>query len=196
MYNGLFTSMVGADEYARYSLHEKGVRVSGAPKGVQRTSHYLQLPYAYGFPLLALAATLHWLVNQSIFLVLIDGWPYNALIHVANDADLTDCGYSPIAFLFVIVLAALALVCAFLMGLYCLPGSIPIAGGCSLAISAACQWEEKGGRQSVARSIAAVKWGVVNGGNGGRGQVGHCAFSSGRVAPLVVGMSYYGEVKL
>jgi hypothetical protein len=71
LYNGLFTSMCLAHEYSSYSVCRKALRVT-SPRGVQRSTHWLHLPYTYSVPLLAASSLLHWSISQSIFFVGID----------------------------------------------------------------------------------------------------------------------------
>jgi hypothetical protein len=46
-YNGLFTSMAACMEWESYGRAQKSLRVSARPKGKQRESHFLQLPYRF-----------------------------------------------------------------------------------------------------------------------------------------------------
>ncbi|KAF2175728.1 hypothetical protein K469DRAFT_743214 [Zopfia rhizophila CBS 207.26] len=71
-YNGLFTCMLLGYEWSQYAHRRKGLRVSRAPSGEQRSTYFLQLPYRFALPLMVLSGVLHWLVSQSIFLVSID----------------------------------------------------------------------------------------------------------------------------
>ncbi|KAH7336430.1 hypothetical protein BKA65DRAFT_538551 [Rhexocercosporidium sp. MPI-PUGE-AT-0058] len=163
-YNGLFTSMLGAEEYSQFSQHRKGLRVSSKPEGAQRTAYYLQLPFTYGIPLILLSITLHWFVSQSIFLVLIDISRWTAIKQYQGFGyrqDLTECGYSPIALFFVIIISIFALLGGILLGFRRLSGDVPLAGGCSLVISAACHPSstDRGGLGT--HSISEVQWGVI-----------------------------------
>ncbi|KAK4499341.1 hypothetical protein PRZ48_009854 [Zasmidium cellare] len=81
LYNGLLTSMLLAKEWSQYALRRKPLRVT-SPHGSQRSTHYLQLPLRYSFPLLLISSLLHWIISQSIFLAIIvqynDGVAVNA----------------------------------------------------------------------------------------------------------------------
>ena len=68
-YNALFTCMAQAIEWSDFAFRRKGLRVSSSPKGYRRSTYFLQLPYRYAVPLIALSGVLHWLVSQSIFLI-------------------------------------------------------------------------------------------------------------------------------
>ena len=79
--NAFVTCMLLADEYSRYEVHRRPLRVT-TPVGKQRATYWLQLPYTYGLPLIATSATLHWLISQSLFLVRVEtysaGKPYES----------------------------------------------------------------------------------------------------------------------
>ena len=68
-YNGLFTRMLGEWEWSLLSVRYQGLRVS-RPKGRQRSSYRLQLPYRWSIPLMATSGLLHWLVSNCIFVSL------------------------------------------------------------------------------------------------------------------------------
>jgi hypothetical protein len=51
------------------AYHRKGLRVSENPRGAQRSTYFLQLPYRYAIPLLIVSSAMHWMVSQSLFLV-------------------------------------------------------------------------------------------------------------------------------
>lgn len=66
--NNLLTVMVVAAEWNTYSFRRKALRVS-APKGIQRSSFFLSLPYKYSVPLMILSGLLHFFISQSVFVV-------------------------------------------------------------------------------------------------------------------------------
>ncbi|KAK0109834.1 hypothetical protein ONS95_002505 [Cadophora gregata] len=164
-YNGLFTSMLGAVEYGRFSQHRKGLRVSSKPEGVQRSSYYLQLPYTYGIPLITISIVLHWLVSQSLFVVLIHISRWTELKKYQGfgyKENLTASGYSPIALFFVILVSTLTLIGGRIFGCRRLPGDIPLAGGCSVVISAACHPDTTRDGYPGAHSTSEVQWGAIS----------------------------------
>ncbi|KAG9253452.1 uncharacterized protein F5Z01DRAFT_623591 [Emericellopsis atlantica] len=69
-YNGILTRQLVADEWVRFLRKDgkKALRVS-SPMGMQRSSHFLSLPFRYSVPLMTVSILLHWLISQSIFLV-------------------------------------------------------------------------------------------------------------------------------
>jgi hypothetical protein len=136
MYNGLYTSMHLAHEYGGYATERKALRVT-SPRGTQRSTYWLQLPYTYGVPLIMASATLHWLVSQSIFLARVSVWTNGVRTEGQYTAS-SALGYSPAPILSAVVLGICMLVVAVGMGWFRrLPSSIPIAGSCSMALAAA-----------------------------------------------------------
>jgi hypothetical protein len=183
--NGLLTSMWLADEWSHFATERKSLRVS-KPKGKQRSTHFLQLPYKIAAPLMVFSGLLHWMISQSIFLAVVAEYdPSGAIV---SSIAIASCGYSPLAIILVIVLGGLIIVTTSLLALFrrC-EGSIPLVGSCSAAIAAACHqpsWDTDA-------SLKAVRWGAIPDVVNGRG-VGHCAFSSGQVESVVEGKEYAG----
>ncbi|KAL1622004.1 hypothetical protein SLS56_008948 [Neofusicoccum ribis] len=125
LYNGQLTAVYLGTEWDGYGVTAKGLRVSGIPRGVQRGTHFLQLPFRYSVPLAAASGLLHWLASQSLFAV--------SLVLDGERAVFT-CGYSPLALL--CLLAALFLLPAVLLSVV-LPrfgNGVPVAGSCRLVI--------------------------------------------------------------
>ena len=67
-FNNVFTCMRLSAEIADFSVEAKAMRVS-EPRGVQRSTYWLQLPYRWSLPLMAIMALLHWLVSGAVFMV-------------------------------------------------------------------------------------------------------------------------------
>ncbi|KAF6821989.1 hypothetical protein CMUS01_11259 [Colletotrichum musicola] len=193
-YNALYTSISLVTEWDRLAGGgDKGLRVSSTPRGEQRETYFLQLPYRYSLPLAAFSGGLHWLISQSIFLVNIEVWKPSTkdiMTMVAKseeaslDATLTTCGWSPMGIVFVIV-AGVAMV-GFLLfsGARRLRfGGIPVAASCSAAISAACHpgTDEKDAWEKP------LRWGVVA---VPAVEPRHCSFSSEPVEVPVKGQLY------
>jgi hypothetical protein len=184
-YNGLFTSIALATEWDSYARHRKGLRVSSPPVGAQRTTYFLQLPYRYSLPLLAISGLLHWLVSQSIFLVFIEiyrdtvserafsgttGSSSTRTIEPIN--NFITCGWSPAGVFSVIMVGVGMVVFLLATAFRRLGGSgMPVAASCSAAISAACHavpYDEMA-------CVKQLQWGVTSVEPGGKG---HCGFSS------------------
>lgn len=139
--------MLMGQEWVSYASKKKGLRVSGKSSGAQRSTYFLQLPYRFGIPLVILSGTLHWLVSQSIFVVAFDvydarGKPVEEGISMKDYVVTKTCGYSPIAMLSVLVLGGIMVIAVVGTGYIPHRRGMPLAGSCSLAISAACHPKE------------------------------------------------------
>ncbi|KAJ9316599.1 hypothetical protein DTO271D3_3106 [Paecilomyces variotii] len=133
--NRLLTRILCAAEYCSYSIHRKPLRVS-RPEGVQRSTYFLSLPYRYSIPVMIVSAVLHWLLSRSIFYVRILQYDQSGVLDKTK--TISTCGLSLMPMVFTIFLAGLALAILLGLGLRRFPTRIPLAGNCSLAISAAC----------------------------------------------------------
>ncbi|CAI7608869.1 unnamed protein product [Penicillium viridicatum] len=179
-FNSLLTTMALAAEWSGYAIHRKGLRVSNNAQLSQRSQYFLSIPYRYSMPLLAASTTLHWLISQSLFMVGIEAFDRKVLRDV--NRDLTTCGYSPIAIVGAVAVAAFMFFC--LVGLSAKPfkTGMPVAGSCSLAISAACHPGFNPHENRVVYSdnedddmaLLPIKWGSVP----VNGRIGHCSFTS------------------
>ena len=181
MYNGLFTCMLLAREWAEYAHNRKPLRVTSPTKS-QRSTYRLQLPYKYGVPLLLLSGTLHWLVSQSLFLARVSVFTSDGVEDTEN--SISSIGYSNIAIITVIALGTVVVFLGILTGFRRYPPGIPLAGSCSAAISAACHRPE--GDTDAAQKP--LMWGAVE----TEGSIGHCCFTSIEVEKPVVGRLYSG----
>ncbi|MCJ1470576.1 hypothetical protein MMC07_009222 [Pseudocyphellaria aurata] len=190
-YNGIFTCMLAEREWNRFGQKRGGLRVTSIPSGSQRSSYFLQLPYRFAIPIMLLSGLLHWLVSQSIFLVAIETRDYG-LNHYwdVTDPETFSCGYSPIAIIFVIILAVFMVLFGIGIGMKRYGPGIPVAGSCSVVLSAACHTEDE---QFASSKMASkpFQWGVVR--SGGADGVGHCAMSDATVTFPQRSMSYAGK---
>ena len=181
-YNGLYTCMLLADEWSGYAYERKPLRVT-QPKGSQRSTYRLQLPYKYIIPLCIISTILHWLVSRSLFLARVTLYTR----HGREDPNesVSTIGYSCIPLLVVIILGSVTVLAGILNGFRRYKPGIPLAGSCSAAISAACHVAE----EDVHAAEKPVLWGVVSRKEGG---VGHCSFTSLEAEAPVEGESYAG----
>ena len=182
MYNGVFTCMCLSHEWSRYAARRLPLRVT-TPRGQQRSSFYLQIPYTYSLPLLVVCGVLHWLVSQSLFLVRVDMYKNGELRFENGIAQL---GYSLTPLVVIIILASSMVIVVLANGFRKFKGDIPVAGSCSVAISAACHPPKR----DVDAAVLPVKWGDVR---GGTDEVGHCCLTSEDVQDLIPGRMYAGE---
>jgi hypothetical protein len=192
-YNALFTSVLLSHEWISYAHKKKGLRVSADPVGAQRTDYFLQLPYRFGVPLMALSGMLHWLVSQSIFLVSVDFYNVFGLPTTDSFSGVLDnmktCGYSPIAIISVIIMGSFMIIAIVAFGFVPYKQGMTLAGNCSMAISAACHLDKRADEDGEIASMKKVQWGVITVGEDG---VGHCGFSTGNVTAPVERHMYAG----
>ncbi|OJJ34834.1 hypothetical protein ASPWEDRAFT_39931 [Aspergillus wentii DTO 134E9] len=177
-YNGTFTSMLSAAEYSRYGMHRKYLRVSW-PRGKQRTTYWLSMPYRYSIPLLVVYAVLHWLVSQSLFYVNVLAYDLNH--ELTHYGVTTGLGYSPISIILAIIVGGVMLLGLIVIGTKRLKSRVPVAAGCSCVISAACHSNDEDA------ALKPVMWGEIleqdgaadDGSEGSK--AGHCSFASEEV---------------
>ncbi|CAH0026002.1 unnamed protein product [Clonostachys rhizophaga] len=187
--NGLITSMAGAIEWSKYGQGtQRPLRVS-FPKGKQRSTFFLQLPYRYSIPMLSLSVLMHWMVSQSLFVVQIfeeSTWEsiYEDADYLGVDSAITIPAYSPMAIILTIVIVAVTFLGIVGLGRVRLRDGLPTTKNSSLVISAACHPLEG------TSSMEAVKWGVVLIAEDGSNQVGHCSFSNHKVGFPEEGRAY------
>jgi len=186
-YNGLFTAMLLGFEWVSYAVHRKGLRVSRLPEGAQRSTYFLQLPYRFALPLMALSGVLHWLVSQSIFLVAIDTYNWDGSTDIYGDWK--SCGYSPIAIFTTLMLGILMTLSAVGVGWVPFKPGMNLAGSCSAAISAACHGLDESDAHGYEKAISKLQWGVAGTNADG---IGHCTFSTKEVEMPKVGQMYAG----
>ena len=180
--------MVMTAECNDFALHRKTLRIS-QPRGKQRSTYYLQLPYRYAIPLMIMCGVLHWLISQSLFLVelLVQGLDGKR----KPDNDITACGWSPVALLFVLLLGGLMLLALLLVGgLRRYSVEMPIMRSHSLRISAACHPPKKEGCEEEEVALQPIQYGVVEDGEGEEaGQWRACFTSREDVVPLTTKVS-------
>lgn len=192
LYNSLLTSMCLSYEYSTYARRRKSLRVS-TPKGTQRATYWLQLPYTYGMPLITASVVLHWLVSQSIFLSRVssfvdeEGWGEDPPQELTSTGSNIGISVGPI---FTTFLFEICMILAIIgISLRKLASRIPLAASCSLAIAAATHRPD----DDVDASVLPVMWGEVL--REGSEVVGHCCFTSEDVVDLVEGRKYAGAHK-
>lgn len=170
VYNGMLGAFFSAHEYAGFAVKAQYLRVS-TPAGKQQGTWLLGIPLLWGVPFLALQVFLHWCVSQGFFVVYLrtvneDGSPNRGSGNVSN------CGFSPIAILFAMIIALVLMFSTIALGARRFPpGSPPVAGNCSAVISAACHPR----RTDEAMLYHPLRWGCTETDSLG---VGHCSFTA------------------
>ena len=153
-YNSIFTCMISNDEWVRFGSKRKPLRVS-APRGDQRSTYFLQLPYALSIPLLCSSALLHWLVSQSVFLARIR--IFDMFGQENQDANITTVGYSCIALILATTVGGGMIICCIALGFRHYPVGAPAISNSSRRISAACHPP----KDELCIAYKAVQWGVI-----------------------------------
>ncbi|GLA89221.1 hypothetical protein AtubIFM56815_003693 [Aspergillus tubingensis] len=206
--NSLLSCMLVTAEYNDYAIDRKPLRVSW-PRGQQRSTYYLALPYRYSIPLFIMSVALHWLLSESFFYVNIT--VYDVFGHEDTNSSIKGCGFSPIAIFIITILEGVSFFSLLALGMKKFRSRMPIAAHCSAAISAACHPPH--GDDDA--ELKAVAWGEVDctdqfvqvdldtgvdtrsmveagsGSVGGQGEgYAHCTFTSFDVTMPVKGRLY------
>jgi hypothetical protein len=183
-YNNVFTCMVLTHEWNRFARTRKGLRVSNPVKGsAQRSTFWLQLPYRYVLPLMATMAILHWFTARSIFFVQMSAYDIGGFVTPKMQVDA--CVWSPMAVILSVIVGGILILALVGFSLRKLDPGMPIAGSCSLAISAAAHASQNEEDAALKQLMYGVLDEPVD--KLGRERVG---FSSRGVAPLVNGTVY------
>jgi len=90
-YNALLTCMLVGDEWSRFATQRKTLRVTH-PRGIQRSTYFVSMPYKYGIPLMVANTVLHTLISQSLFIVSAVAYLPNLVEDPVNSYTVT--GYS------------------------------------------------------------------------------------------------------
>jgi hypothetical protein len=188
--NGIITCMLATDEWIRFAVVWKPLQFApsgeplrvSSPSGQQRSTYFLQVPYAYGIPLVSFSALLHWLLSQSFFLARVVALE-DGRENVENSNTLF--GFSAIALIFTTTMAFILVFGVLLLGFRVIKPSMPLAATCSATISAACHHREAGEGEIALKPL---RWGCVGTDEEG---VGHCAFSSGNEIEAVAPGAWY-----
>jgi hypothetical protein len=179
MYNGTWTCMLTMSEWTSYAVspsrNAQGLRVS-RPKGQQRSTLYLQLPYLYSVPLLVASTLLHWFLSRSIFITRINSHGL-AQYGIVDDQDkiIDAIGWSPIPLICTLVLAFAMILVLWMNGFRRYNASMPLAGINSVSISAACHRRmgetSEVGMQKIAFGDVSIPEGTPEG-------AGHATFTA------------------
>ncbi|KAG9230910.1 hypothetical protein BJ875DRAFT_470951 [Amylocarpus encephaloides] len=178
-YNTVYTSMVSADEWSRFTTTRKSLRVT-RPIGIQRSTYWLSLPWTYSLPLSVSSTVIHYLISQSLFVARTEVLTPSGEVEAISFMQV---GYSPLAILLALLFGCLMVAAMIANGFRKLRPCV-LVGNSSLAIAAACQrpeWENEA-------HLKQVQWGAVR--QPTLEQPGHCTFTSGEVEEPWVGSLY------
>ncbi|KPA39095.1 hypothetical protein FLAG1_08052 [Fusarium langsethiae] len=150
IYNNIYTYLCTEMEWNSYGGSFQPLRVS-QPKGQQRSTYRLQLPYRYSIPLIIVSIFMHWLVSNAIYVFVVEGDYYelHQLVDVSSlDAGVPGIGLSKDAYVGVgystLTILVLFITSVILPGIPTLLGqrkvktSMPLVGASSVVMSAAC----------------------------------------------------------
>lgn len=200
LFNSLFTAQCGALEWSSYTdPATKALRVTW-PRGEQRSTYYLHLPYRYGIPLTTMLMLMHFLISRSIFVVRVQ-W-YNSHGNYDGRDGISNIGFSPVAILVTICVGVGLVLTLIMHSIRPLNNRIPMHGNSSVVISAMCHPEAANGPvipgychgsppAHPVEDVASRKlmWGASVQPSEHDG-IGHCSFTANNVEMPVQGKKY------
>lgn len=149
MYNNVFTRLLVGREWAAQSTDYSPLRVTD-PRGLQRSTYRLQLPYRYSIPLIIISILLHWILSNAVYISISQGSYYQDFLEgfestsfIPFDPSLptgsaVSVGYSVIALIVLASVVLIGLTMPLIWAQRRLPGSVTSVGCNSFAISASC----------------------------------------------------------
>lgn len=174
LYNGLLSTMLVADEWNDFINERKTLRLS-SPRGIQRSSYFLWLPYRFALPLMIASGTIHWLISGSVFVIQIIGTAYGTSFYRQPKLDSSLIGYSNIGMIYCLISGFVMIFALVTLGLWnsfqprkrdekhetqAQSYTMPLVSTCSAAISAACHRPD----EDFESHLLPVRWGFVGGG--------------------------------
>ncbi|CAG8947876.1 unnamed protein product [Penicillium salamii] len=165
--NNIITVILMASEWNSYCSQRRSLRVS-CPRGYQRSTYFLSLPYRYSLPLMAASSVLHWLVSQSIFVIQTIAYQTPGFDR-APDLDGSLVGTSPIAMFLAVLVGGVMIFTMLAFAIFSKykpsPTNVngtpsypaPLVGTCSAAISAACHAHP----EDRDPALLPIRWGYV-----------------------------------
>lgn len=163
VYNSLYTAQCGATEWSQFSSSQPSTLRVTYPRGQQRSTFYLQLPWRYGIPLTSLLALMHFLISQSIFFVRLEY--YDSQGTRKPTLDLHGVSYSGSATLTSVCVGAFMIILQFINAARKLDNRMPIHGNRSAVISAMCHLISDEGNKSdeigSQMDLKPLMWGVT-----------------------------------
>ena len=182
LYNNLFTRKTVFKEWTTFGSKPKSLRVTD-PRGEQRSTHYLSLPFRYAIPLLIGSVALHWLASQSLYVVCLAVFDWNGQpVDISDDGTSTGSifgpdstnefyrtGFSCLSLILSTVVCLLLMLVGWIDDYRSVQSVMPLVGSCSAAISASCYAES----ENAEMILRPLKWGVITRDN----DVAHCSFT-------------------
>lgn len=183
MYNNVFYSYAFQSEWSRFAHHRKGLRVSEAPRGYQRTVYFFLMPHKLAFPIMFFSWAIHSMISQSTFFVDVEAYAHNAQAGEGvttftrqPQLDFNAVGFSPLGNIGVIFAGFCMMIFLLAFGMRRFKSGMPVVSTCSAAISAACHASQD---EEENPHLMKMQWGVTDyeAGDG----VSHCTFSAKEV---------------
>jgi hypothetical protein len=188
-YNSVISSMCAHAELLRFSQRRNHLRVT-SPRGKQRSSYWLQLPYRVAVPLLTTSALLHWVISEGFFLVRADVYQPDGTVDPTQ--LISTVGYSAYAIIVgVSIMIFMLLVIVVIAFVIKYPNTMPLAAISSASLAAICQpVGEENFEPSL--SLKSLSWGRVNGDNlvEESNEALHATFAVTKPVPLIGGRMY------
>lgn len=91
-YNALLTCMIVGDEWSHFASRRKPLRVTH-PRGIQRSTYFISMPYRYGVPLMIANTVLHIMISQSLFIV-------STITYLPNFIEVPEMSYTVVGYSF------------------------------------------------------------------------------------------------
>ncbi|KAJ5092747.1 hypothetical protein N7456_008608 [Penicillium angulare] len=155
--NGIFTSMLAAAEYNDYATERKPLRVSW-PKGEQRSTYFLSLPYRYSITLMALSTVLHWLLTESFYVVLVNDYDVHGQLN--RDFCQLAISFSVLPMLIIVGISVLCLGGLLFVSFKRFKSTMPLLTlYCSVGLSAVCHPPA----DDTDAALGSVQWGEIPG---------------------------------
>lgn len=162
--------MLVADEWNNFIRERKTLRLS-SPRGIQRSSYFLSLPYRFAIPLMIASITIHWLISESVFVIQSIGMAYGTEFYRYPINDSSLIGYSNIGIIYSLVVGSIMTISLVTLGLCksyrprkhdkqektAQSYTMPLVSSCSAAISAACHRPD----EDFDSHLLPVRWGLV-----------------------------------
>lgn len=174
LYNGVYSSIASAYEWTRFATTRKSLRTT-EPRGLQRSTYWLSLPWRWALPLGFCSLLLHWLASETFH------YQRSLMSDAFGRATSVEQKASTLAIFdtlpYHLVLCVIGVVIVYVtivLGMQKLPDGL-LVGSNSLAISAACH--PPPGDDDAA--FLAIQWGAVR--HEADVGPGHCCFSSQEV---------------
>lgn len=161
--------MLVADEWNGFVKERKTLRLS-SPRGIQRSSYFLSLPYRFSLPLMFASVVMHWLISQSVFVIQSIGVVYGTSFYRSPVYDSSLIGWSSIGMIYslgLLIAMVIALVAIGSLNKYrplerdksqgtaTQSYTMPLVCSCSAAISAACH----SSHEDFESHLLPVRWG-------------------------------------